>query len=156
MPYIPRPVTTEHCANCGQPFESRNLRRKYCCNSCNVLASYERNGRQSELQPTKADLQAVVVAMTRLLESTAPKTQTVTKAKKLANKPESKTELEEAKERFAELAVQRAKSREVGAKPKRLVSEPEPRFSLEEARKKLTELARESARIKESEKRIRR
>ncbi len=36
------------CSHCGLEFSSNNLNRKYCCNSCNVLASYARNGRPGE------------------------------------------------------------------------------------------------------------
>jgi hypothetical protein len=36
------------CAHCGREFSATNLNRKYCCNSCNVLASYARNGRPGE------------------------------------------------------------------------------------------------------------
>ncbi len=37
-----------NCRHCGLQFSSNNLNRKYCCNSCNVLASYARNGRPGE------------------------------------------------------------------------------------------------------------
>ncbi|GAB3299486.1 hypothetical protein ACFQT0_31480 [Hymenobacter humi] len=65
MPYLPRPETTQACAHCGQLFAARHLRRKYCCNSCNVLASYARTGRRAA-GPSKADLEAVVQALLAL------------------------------------------------------------------------------------------
>jgi hypothetical protein len=37
-----------NCDHCGLEFTATNLNRKYCCNSCNVLASYARNGRPAE------------------------------------------------------------------------------------------------------------
>ena len=66
MPYIPRIATTASCAHCGAPFESRNLRRKYCSNSCNVLASYTRTGQRAK-RPTKADLEQTVTEMRELV-----------------------------------------------------------------------------------------
>jgi len=66
MPYIPRAITVVNCAHCGAPFESRNLRRKYCSNSCNVLASYARTGQRAN-RPTKADLEKTVMEMKELV-----------------------------------------------------------------------------------------
>jgi hypothetical protein len=66
MPYIPRAITVVSCAHCGTPFESRNLRRKYCSNSCNVLASYARTGQRAN-RPTKADLEQTVAEMRELV-----------------------------------------------------------------------------------------
>lgn len=66
MPYTPRPATTVSCAHCSQPFESRNLRRKYCSNSCNVLASYARNGTR-EARPSKADLERSLITLIELM-----------------------------------------------------------------------------------------
>ena len=65
MPYISRPETEQPCAHCGQRFAARHLRRKYCCNSCNVLASYARTGRRAA-GPSKADLERVVQALLAL------------------------------------------------------------------------------------------
>ena len=42
MPYVPRAAVAASCAHCGFAFEARHLRRKYCCNSCNVMASEAR------------------------------------------------------------------------------------------------------------------
>ncbi|MBG8556140.1 hypothetical protein [Hymenobacter guriensis] len=42
MPFVPRPPIPTVCAHCQNVFESRHLRRKYCCNSCNVLAAQAR------------------------------------------------------------------------------------------------------------------
>ena len=69
MPYVPRPATTASCAHCGASYESRHLRRKYCSNSCNVLASYERNGRDASTRPTKADLEQMLATMIKLVAS---------------------------------------------------------------------------------------
>jgi len=66
MAYIPRAATTASCAHCGTTFESRNLRRKYCSSSCNVLASYARTGQRAK-RPTKADLEQTVAEMRELL-----------------------------------------------------------------------------------------
>lgn len=66
MPYIPRAATPASCAHCGAPFESRNLRRKYCSSSCNVLASYARTGQRAK-RPTKADLEQTVAEMRELV-----------------------------------------------------------------------------------------
>ena len=71
VPYVPRPTTEQACAHCGQPFAARHLRRKYCCNSCNVLASYARTGRRAAA-PTKADLERVVAAMAAMVTAPLP------------------------------------------------------------------------------------
>ena len=42
MPYVPRAAVLAVCPHCGVAFSSRHLRRKYCCNSCNVLAAQAR------------------------------------------------------------------------------------------------------------------
>lgn len=42
MPYVPRAAVAATCAHCGVAFTARHLRRKYCCNSCNVLAARAR------------------------------------------------------------------------------------------------------------------
>jgi hypothetical protein len=42
MPYVPRAAVAASCAHCGVSFDARHLRRKYCCNSCNVLAARAR------------------------------------------------------------------------------------------------------------------
>jgi hypothetical protein len=90
MPYVPRPATTASCAHCGTSYESRHLRRKYCSNSCNVLASYERNGRNVSTRPTKADLEQMLATLIKLVN---PKPKPAAKAaatptgKKTAPKP---------------------------------------------------------------------
>ncbi len=56
------------CAHCGREFSATNLNRRYCCNSCNVLASYARNGRPGEqaakLVEAKKQLAAAAAAKT--------------------------------------------------------------------------------------------
>ena len=42
MPYVPRAPRALICAHCGVAFTAVHLRRKYCCNSCNVLAAHAR------------------------------------------------------------------------------------------------------------------
>lgn len=42
MPYVSRAAVSVACAHCGVAFAARHLRRKYCCNSCNVLAARAR------------------------------------------------------------------------------------------------------------------
>lgn len=66
MPYVPRPATTASCAHCGQAYEQRNLRRKYCSNSCNVLASYARTGSR-EPRISKADLERSLATLIELM-----------------------------------------------------------------------------------------
>ncbi len=71
MPYVPRPATTIKCAHCKTAFESHHASRKYCSNSCNVLASYERTGYRGEPRASRADLErmlAKVMEMTELMQ----------------------------------------------------------------------------------------
>ena len=51
MPYIPRAPVPASCAHCGTAFSSTHLRRKYCCNSCNVLAAQARKKAQLVATP---------------------------------------------------------------------------------------------------------
>ena len=104
MPYTPRSATTASCAHCGQPFEQRNLRRKYCSNSCNVLASYARTGSR-EARPSKADLERSLVTLIELMtgkeRAAAPAPEElVARAKEIKAKM-----LEEGKERLRQAAV---------------------------------------------------
>ncbi len=66
MPYVPRPPDTIKCAHCKKPFERRHASRKYCSNSCNVLASYERTGYRGEPRATRADLERTVAQLMAL------------------------------------------------------------------------------------------
>lgn len=68
MPYVPRPSTELACAHCGTFFLQQHRRRKYCCNSCNVLASYQRTGRRGSAQPTKAELALVLTQVLALVQ----------------------------------------------------------------------------------------
>jgi hypothetical protein len=68
MPYVPRPSTEVACAHCGTPFLQQHRRRKYCCNSCNVLASYQRTGRRGSASPTKAELAQVLTQVLALVQ----------------------------------------------------------------------------------------
>jgi hypothetical protein len=69
MPYVPRPITEVACAYCGTPFLQQHRRRKYCCNSCNVLASYQRTGRRGAASPTKAELAQVLTQVIALVQA---------------------------------------------------------------------------------------
>ncbi len=69
MPYVPRPATIIKCAHCKTAFESRHASRKYCSNSCNVLASYERTGYRGEPRASRADLERMLAkVMTEMTE----------------------------------------------------------------------------------------
>ncbi len=105
MPYVPRPPDTIKCAHCKKPFERRHASRKYCSNSCNVLASYERTGYRGEPRATRADLERTVAQLMALVNvkpalvatgkptapKPAPKALTKKPAAKAAVKPASKT-----------------------------------------------------------------
>jgi hypothetical protein len=85
MPYVPRQATTAQCAHCKASFEKKHASRKYCSNSCNVQASYARNGRPSDGRATRADLEEALAKMTQLVELVTGKG--VPTAKKVATKP---------------------------------------------------------------------
>ena len=87
MPYVPRPATTAQCAHCGTSFEKRHASRRYCSNSCNVQASYARNGRPGDGRATRADLEQALAKMTQLVELMAGKPAPAAKA---ATKPAKK------------------------------------------------------------------
>ena len=55
MPYVPRAAVAALCAHCGVAFAARHLRRKYCCNSCNVLAARARQRMGGRPVPPVAD-----------------------------------------------------------------------------------------------------
>jgi hypothetical protein len=57
------------CAHCGREFSATNLNRKYCCNSCNVLASYARNGRPGERAAELAEAKKQLAAEAKKLEA---------------------------------------------------------------------------------------
>jgi hypothetical protein len=92
MPYVPRPATTAHCAHCNASFEKRHASRKYCSNSCNVQASYARNGRPGDGRATRADLEQMLAEMKLLLQGRSTPTPPTPAAKAAA------------KARFAKLA----------------------------------------------------
>lgn len=122
MPYVPRPPDTIKCAHCKKPFERRHASRKYCSNSCNVLASYERTGYRGEPRATRADLERTVAQLMALVNvkptlvatgkpaapKPAPKGQTKKPAAKAAVKPAPKT----------------AKSTKPATKPAKKVAQP--------------------------------
>ncbi len=103
MPYVPRPATTIKCAHCKTPFESRHASRKYCSNSCNVLASYERTGYRGEPRASRADLERTLAKMMELMKvkpelatdkPAAPKAAAKAAAKPAAKKPVTKATAE--------------------------------------------------------------
>lgn len=53
MAYVPRPPALMAYAHCGLVW-ARNTRRCYCSPSCNVRASYARNGRARAARPAPA------------------------------------------------------------------------------------------------------
>jgi hypothetical protein len=67
MPYVPRPAATIKCAHCKKPFLSNHASRKYCSNSCNVLASYERTGYRGEPRASRADLERTIAKLMELV-----------------------------------------------------------------------------------------
>jgi hypothetical protein len=103
MPYTPRPVTVHACAHCGQPYESRHLRRKYCSNSCNVLASYARTGRQREPRLSRSDLEHVVSTVMALVGEVPEQVRPPITAARPARQ-ESASALIEAREKTEHLA----------------------------------------------------
>lgn len=92
MPYVPRPATTIKCAHCKTPFESHHASRKYCSNSCNVLASYERTGYRGEPRASRADLERTLAKMMELMKV---KSELATD-KPAAPKPAAKAEVKQA------------------------------------------------------------
>jgi hypothetical protein len=65
------------CAHCGREFSATNLNRKYCCNSCNVLASYARNGRPGERAAELAEAKKQLAAEAKKLAATRKKAITI-------------------------------------------------------------------------------
>lgn len=59
MPYIPRAPRLISCAHCNVEFYASHLKRRYCSNSCNVLASYARNGR-TKLERAQKEIKLLV------------------------------------------------------------------------------------------------
>jgi hypothetical protein len=132
MPYVPRPATTIKCAHCKTAFESRHASRKYCSNSCNVLASYARTGYRGEPRASRADLERALAKMMELMKVSpptlptskptapkpAPKAQTKKPAAKAAVKPaadaakreELKAQLSFAAAAAAQAAIEKAAS----------------------------------------------
>jgi hypothetical protein len=112
MPYVRRPATTVSCAHCGTPFESRNLRRKYCSNSCNVLASRTRTGNRGEPRATRADLERTLATVVDLLSASRPAPEPATRrspqeiySRTGSEVVASKPGLAEAKEKVKDVAA---------------------------------------------------
>ncbi len=104
MPYTPRPATTALCAHCSEPFQKKHASKKYCSNTCNVKASYARNGRPGEPRATRADLErtlAKVMEMLKLTPELATSTQPAapkSASKALPAKPAAKAAVKQAPE----------------------------------------------------------
>ena len=125
MPYVPRPPTTAHCAHCNVSFEKRHASRKYCSNSCNVQASYARNGRPGDGRATRADLEQMLTEMKLLLQDRSAPTPLKPAAKAAATKAEAKERLQQAAQaalasavkKTIALATEKAQKRKTAVKP---------------------------------------
>ncbi len=118
MPYVPRPPDTIKCAHCKKPFERRHASRKYCSNSCNVLASYERTGYRGEPRASRADLERALAKMMELMKVSPPTLPTTPKpaAKALTKKPAAKAAVKPAGPKPAAKAVAKAPTKKPAAK----------------------------------------
>ncbi len=118
MPYVPRPPDTIKCAHCKKPFERRHASRKYCSNSCNVLASYERTGYRGEPRASRADLERALAKMMELMKVSPPTLPTTSKpaAKALTKKPAAKAAVKPAAPKPAAKAVAKAPTKKPAAK----------------------------------------
>ncbi len=101
------------------------MRRKYCSNSCNVLASYARTGNR-EARPSKADLERSLVTLIELMtgkeRAAAPNPNKLAemkiKAQEIKVKLLADSEKEELKEKLKEKLKQAAvKLKAVREKP---------------------------------------
>jgi hypothetical protein len=121
MPYVPRPPDTIKCAHCKKLFERRHASRKYCSNSCNVLASYERTGYRGEPRATRADLERTVAQLMALVNI---KPALVATSKPAAPKPAAKAAVKQVPKpaKPAPLATKPAKK--VAPKPTAAVARP--------------------------------
>jgi hypothetical protein len=118
MPYVPRPPDTIKCAHCKKPFERRHASRKYCSNSCNVLASYERTGYRGEPRASRADLERALAKMMELMKVSPPTLPTTPKpaAKAQTKKPAAKAAVKPAAPKPAAKAVAKAPTKKPAAK----------------------------------------
>jgi hypothetical protein len=126
MPYIPRAATKAVCAHCNSPFEKKHASRKYCSNTCNVQASYARNGRAGEPRATRADLEQMLAKMMALMnitpelattEKPAPKTVKSAKSATKPAAPAAKAAATKPKKTITKPAAKAATSKKKGTKP---------------------------------------
>ncbi len=126
MPYVPRPATTIKCAHCKTAFESHHASRKYCSNSCNVLASYARTGYRGEPRASRADLERTLAKMMELMkvkpdlaprEQAAPRPAAKAAAKPPTPKPTVKAATKPAVKKPAAKAAVKTPSQAVKADP---------------------------------------
>ena len=118
MPYVPRPPDTIKCAHCKKPFERRHASRKYCSNSCNVLASYERTGYRGEPRASRADLERALSKMMELMKVSPPTLATGKPAPKaLAKKPAAKAAVKPAAPKPAPKALAKKPAAKAAVKP---------------------------------------
>ncbi len=119
MPYVPRPPDTIKCAHCKKPFERRHASRKYCSNSCNVLASYERTGYRGEPRASRADLERALAKMMELMKVSPPTLPTAPKpaAKALPKKPAAKAAVKPAAPKPTAKALPRKPAAKAAVKP---------------------------------------
>jgi hypothetical protein len=137
MPYVPRPPDTIKCAHCKKPFERRHASRKYCSNSCNVLASYERTGYRGEPRASRADLERALAKMMELMKVSPPTLPTTPKpaAKALTKKPAAKAAVKPAAPKPAAKAVAKAPTKKPAAKA---AVKPAPKKVAQPAAKAIT------------------
>ncbi len=135
MPYVPRPATTIKCAHCKTPFESRHASRKYCSNSCNVLASYERTGYRGEPRASRADLERTLAKMMELMnmkpelatgKPTAPKPAAKAVAKTPTKKPAAKAAVKQAPKAAKPVAPDTKPAKKVAPPTAKAVTPPKP------------------------------
>ncbi len=137
MPYVPRPPDTIKCAHCKKPFERRHASRKYCSNSCNVLASYERTGYRGEPRASRADLERALAKMMELMKVSPPTLPTTPKpaAKAQTKKPAAKAAVKPAAPKPAAKAVAKAPTKKPAAKA---AVKPAPKKVAQPAAKAIT------------------
>jgi hypothetical protein len=150
MPYVPRPPDTIKCAHCKKLFERRHASRKYCSNSCNVLASYERTGYRGEPRATRADLERTVAQLMALVNI---KPALVATSKPAAPKPAAKAQTKKPAAKAAVKQVPKpAKPAPLATKPAKKVA-PKPTAAVARP-KKAKKAAKQPVKPKEEATRI--
>lgn len=139
MPYVPRPVTTAQCAHCNASFEKRHASRKYCSNSCNVLASYARTGYRSEGRPTRAELELTLAKLTELVATLPTPTAKAAATKKTEPIPTTNPKLKALREKAKTAKKALLKAREAKEENSLPVPrKPTAKAAAKPAKKKIT------------------